>query len=259
MSLGQAITLVRFAVLCALFIGYCRSSYAAEIEVDLHRRPCQIRISGVIVHGDLLTFKSKLPNGCEIAKAGPIICLNSPGGDFSEALDLAGCVAKGYSTYLEPNATCESACSWIFIAGINHDRGGTSLGRSIHVTAKLGFHAPYIDPSFIEQQRDSNTPPLSIHDAVDAYDQAVSEIGKGILRLAKIHTSHGRLLPLIDASLLAEALVRSPKELLLVDTVGKVTRWNIGVTGVRKVLPRGKDDIAMACRNALAYVNEYWD
>lgn len=89
----------------------------ADIDVDLDRSPCEIRISNAITEGDLATLKSKLPKDFEVGKAGPTVCLNSPGGDFVEGLKIAHYVAEGYATRLEQNATCASACSWIFMAG----------------------------------------------------------------------------------------------------------------------------------------------
>src|SRR5262245_30641935 len=89
----------------------------------------------------------------------PVLCLNSPGGNFMEGLRIAKyllTVAADHevTTYVENGAACYSACALIFLAGRFNDRGGeTYPARFLHVGGRLGFHAPYIDPSDLEDKK----------------------------------------------------------------------------------------------------------
>jgi uncharacterized protein YecT (DUF1311 family) len=237
-----------------------RSALSADFEVDLQRDNCEIRMVGPIAPGDLSKLKSMLPDGYEPGKAGPTMCLNSPGGDFVEGLKIAEFIAEGISTNLQPGAICGSACSWIFMAGTNWSTGGSDLSRSMHATSRLVFHAPYIDPSATSLNIGTNvTSDELIKAAITAYNQATAEIGRGVLSLAKRHTTAGSPVPLIETSLLAEALVKTGKERLEIDTSDKAIRWNINVWGIQNLVPRNKDDVVSVCRNALAHANQFWD
>ena len=49
-------------------------------------------------------------------------------------------------------AECYSACGLIFLAGRVDDRGGESYpSRYLHIGARLGFHAPYIEATKLER------------------------------------------------------------------------------------------------------------
>jgi uncharacterized protein YecT (DUF1311 family) len=258
MVTNDARALLIAATWCAVTPILTTQLFGAEFDVDLERNQCEIRVSGTIVLGDLAKLKSKLPRGYEVGKAGPTMCLNSPGGDFVEGLSIAEFVADGFSTYLESGAVCASACSWIFMAGTNQSTGGSSLSRSMHYRSSLVFHAPYIDASTIVKEPTARPQALGPEEAIRAYNQAVSEIGKGVLKLASRRTTFD-LLPLIESSLVAEALINADKSLLYIDTVAKAVRWNIPVEGITGPLPKTKNDVVMACRNALAYANDFWD
>jgi uncharacterized protein len=246
-----------FAVACiAATFASCQPSHGAEFDVNLERSSCEIRVSGYIEQGDLAKFKSALPKGYVVGKAGPTMCLNSPGGDFVEGLDIAQYVADGFSTYLEQGATCGSACSWIFMAGTNQSTGGSSLSRAMHVGSNLVFHAPYLDSSAFHNNPAMQQQSASLDDVIKAYNQAISEVGKGVLKLASRRTSFD-LLPLIDSSLVTEALINTNE--FRVDTLGKAVRWNIGVEGAVGLPPKSKDDVITACRNGLALADDFWD
>jgi hypothetical protein len=221
-------------------------AYGADIDVDLERNPCEIRISGPIKQGDLKTLTSKLPSGYRVGKAGPTVCLNSDGGDFVEALDIAHFIADGYSTYLAPEAICVSACAWMFMAGTNYSTGGSNLSRLMNANSTLGFQGQRLDPAAVQQ--------LGPEKAAENYNQAV----RRLLTLAKQHTTSD-IRPLIETSLIAEALGRTGRDFLFIDTVGKALRWNIDIENTNHVIPRSRDDLIMMCRNALAYANQFWD
>src|SRR5205823_14121556 len=88
--------------------------------------------------------------------------------------------------------------------------------------------------------------PIAFVKVINAYNQAVGEIAKGLLKLAQKYDSPPTS-PLVPPTLLAEALVKVGNELLMVDTTGAAVRWRIKVEGYGGVVPRSKQDIARAC------------
>jgi uncharacterized protein YecT (DUF1311 family) len=230
-----------------------QGSHGAEFDVNLERSPCNVGVTGYIAKGDLAKFKAKLPRGYVVDRNNPTICLDSPGGDFLEGLTIAEYVAEGFSTHLEQGATCGSACSWIFMAGTNQSTGGSSLDRNMHVGSHLFFHAPYLDP---RASPDSATKAANVEDVIKAYNQAISEVANNVLKFASRRTTFD-LRPFMESSLVMQALIN--KEPFPVDTVGKAMRWYINLDGAIGLPPRNKDDIVMACRNGLAYANDFWD
>ena len=235
-----------FAMVVSAIIGSGSCAHSAGFDIDLHRSPCQIRLTGKIEPGDFIQFKSKMPKDYDPPLAGPTMCLASPGGDFLEALKIAEFVSEGILTKLEPGATCLSACGWIFMAGTNNSPGGTrSWTREMDASATLAFHAPYIDPSSLKTGS-AAVGELSLASVIQAYNQAVAEISEGLLKLAQKYDSPVTS-PLIPPDLLVEALSRVNDQKLMVDTVGSAIKWRIDVTGHAGVVPRRKEDIIQAC------------
>ncbi len=111
-----------------------------------------IEISGMIKKGDadrLAQFvQSRRLLNCLEAGYCPVnnvISLNSPGGNLSEALKIAKYIQKNqFITLLDKDATCESACSFIFFAGFSEYEGYFHSRRFAHDTAKLGVHRPAV-------------------------------------------------------------------------------------------------------------------
>jgi hypothetical protein len=85
-----------------------------------------------------------------------------------------------------------------------------------------------------------------------------TKVGGGLIKLAESTTSFATPALKVDPSLVAEALVKTGDELLEVKTVGQVIKWGIDVEGLSNIVPRTKDDVATACRNALAQANHFW-
>src|SRR5215813_13931915 len=231
---------------------------AANIEVlkpvhadDIDAFSCGIRISGEIKLGDLKILKEKSSDDFQATHLRKIICLNSPGGDFVEGLDMAEYIEQNeFETYLERNSVCMSACAWMFMAGQRFQHlAGDSVSRLMNSQATLGFHAPKVDVEAVRK--------LGVEVAARLYNQAVAEIGKRLLRIAN-YRPVGAETAQIDATLVAEALVRTGDELLLVDTVGKTIRWGIPVENAEHVVPNSRDDIVMACRNGFATADGRW-
>lgn len=231
---------------------------AAEFRVDPNANSCIIRLDGDIERGDLEKLKAKLePFGLGPTRAGPDLCLNSKGGDFVEGLRLAEFVSDGISTSIGAGASCESACAWIFMAGSHRDTGGSEWSRTMDARATLSFHAPFIDPSSLAVIG-GQPGPATAKKIIQAYNQAVSELGRGLLGLARISASKNAA-PLVPATLVAEALLKIGDDKLVVDTTGLALRWSVGVEGYRGAVPHSKEDVIRACVIGSAIGNEFWN
>ncbi|MBR0800010.1 DUF1311 domain-containing protein [Bradyrhizobium jicamae] len=242
-------------------LGLSPSGRAADFTVDLKRADCQLRMDGEIVAGDFDKFRKKLPRDYPPIEMGPTLCLNSPGGDFVEGLNIARFVSGGISTSIAAGNACESACGWIFLAGLSRNRAGTELSRTMDARATLSFHAPYIDPDKAATAAATPTTSgsLDLKASIQAYNQAVGEIGRDLLALAQKYATLDVSQPLVPPTLLAEALVKVGKDKLLVNTTGSAIRWSIRVTGYKGLVPRTKADVVRACITASALADQFWD
>jgi hypothetical protein len=114
---------------------------------------CNVRLSGPIVAGDNKKLESELdtvgprgaPSDHALGRYRTTLCLSSPGGSYSEGLQIANSLLEQhFRTMIEPNAICYSACTLIFVAGNFQFEGQYFPDRRLHVAGQLGFHAPYI-------------------------------------------------------------------------------------------------------------------
>ncbi|KJC51678.1 hypothetical protein UP09_01950 [Bradyrhizobium sp. LTSP885] len=236
-------------------------AWTADFTVDLKRTDCQLRMDGEIAAGDFDKFRQKLPKNYPPIETGPTLCLNSPGGDFVEGLKIADFVSGGISTSIAAGAACESACGWIFLAGLSRNRAGTELSRAMDAHATLSFHAPYIDVgnATITPGNPATSNSLNLKAEIQAYNQAVGEIGRNLLALAQKYATLDVSQPLVPAALLAEALVKVGNDKLLVNTTGAAIRWSIRVNGYKGLVPRTKADVVRACITASAAADQFWD
>jgi hypothetical protein len=172
-----------FAVLIALAGGPTEHASAADFTVlDPHaiNKPdvmffepqCNVAISGEITAGDyekveagLYAFALDLASrnvlnsppkyGRRISwtkkdKAHFALCLASEGGDLREALKISWLFGIGdWITVIEAGEPCLSACAMLFLRAAGPRFSLTEHvgygGRYAHYSAKLGFHAPYLD------------------------------------------------------------------------------------------------------------------
>jgi len=191
---------------------------------------CDIELSGQIVPGDLErlrgAFARILGTRWPEINSGEApyrpLCLNSPGGSLGEAIRIAQFVYENsISTVLPPNSVCQSACSWIFMLG--HERGPEvgGIARSMHYTARLSIHAPYIDLG--------NSETIHRETAELAFNQIIEGLGI-ILEIAnQLVLSDTR--PIIDSDFIETAFRHSNENWFEIDTVHKAGRWRISVFG----------------------------
>jgi hypothetical protein len=174
------------------------------------------------------------------------LCLRSDGGDFNEALAIIDAMG-GMPTVVPERARCLSACGIIFLGGqyrwSNSSGGGITPFRVMHVTAQLGFHAPYFAAQF------PRVVPFEI--AEQAFRSALGILIELNTRLARI-TSF-------------EATESFPRDLLIrmlstfgqnnfyyIDTVGKAGQYDIRLAGVPTIQ---LDDFSLfrLCGNAVTW------
>ncbi|MEZ5844040.1 MAG: hypothetical protein R3D27_09955 [Hyphomicrobiaceae bacterium] len=243
------------ACLGAVAIAQSTEASGLRIRYDPDASTCNISLVGTIRAGDLDRIKKAVPLSGAV-KAGPTVCLSVSGGDFVEGIKIARHVSSmAWSTHLQDGAICQSACSWIFLAGINASTAGTELSRTMHPTARLALHAPFIDVDKARRRLGASAP---VERVVAFYGQAVAELGGQLLAFANHRLTTG--VPILNPSLLAQALVKTGGDWLEVTTTGDAMKWDIEITGYPSPAPAAsRDDVAMACRNALAKANEFWD
>ena len=216
---------------------------AATISVrEVPRTGCNIHLHGEIVSGDAERFAEALDEHSERWARGdggfPILCLDSPGGSFREALEIVSHLLRdrivGAITYVPDGARCESACAIIFLAG-SKDNHALNHARVIHPNAKLGFHSP----SLLLRGKD-----FSADDIARSYSLALETVAQ-IIDLRKLNL-------FLPDSLLDGLLRTPPEDMLYLETIEQAARWNIGVFPVAFPEAASQLDWLNACENNIA-------
>ena len=115
-------------------IFFSIQSIAADIELGDRKT---ISLTGKIMQGDL----NKV---LKIIKANVVVAvvLNSKGGDLEEAIKIAQVVKElGLAVVVNKDATCGSACFFIFIAGSNRIAAGIDMDIN---AGNIAIHRPYL-------------------------------------------------------------------------------------------------------------------
>lgn len=236
--------------IAADFLELKHSKRAAYYAVVKPNEPCHFKLDGEITRGDLEKIKrmiTQLPERYSL----DLVCLNSPGGNFAEAIKIGSYFRKEkISTRLTKGAVCESACAIIFMSGSFHAfESGPAPWRVMHPQAKLGFHAP----ALVVPQGD-----YSAESVEQAYFVALKGISDTISKIILgEHVSEGigeegnKLS--MPVSLLGKMLATPSDDMTYVDTVDKVGRWKITL-GPRVVPPKlTATALANACVNHIEW------
>jgi len=213
--------------------------------------PCTHRLTGRIMQGDGARIGAVLTDVAshfEQAKledrevGGMFLCLDSVGGALVDALQIADIVLRhGIPTYLEPNATCVSACFWIFMAG-NHNMRETPW-RVLAPGARLGFHT-----GSLSSESRANFSSTDLADAVQLGMQALAELNAVFGQLGRL--SDGS--PVLRASLLRQMAATPFDQMYFIETVDDAGRWNIWVD-LPFAYSRTEEDFMRACRNRISW------
>ena len=185
---------------------------------------CAVSLTGPIEKGDADRLKAFLAENnfpeWDQYRTGRI-CLDSPGGSFSEGVELAKLFnTQGFGTGVEAGKRCESACALAFMGGTKiGDEEFRSPHRVLHPRAKLGFHAPNL--SIPDQQY-----------AKEAVNRAFLIAIEGIADILEARAAGQLVMP---QSLLIEMLRTPADKMHWVENVGEAAGWEIALTPV--VLP----------------------
>ncbi len=219
--------------------------FAAEIApVESHPMGCEYKVTGLINKGDAEKIDKVLKenNWYEVAARGWKICLNSPGGSFVEGVKLAKTFAKNsIGTVVAQNDVCESACAIAFMGGSSSHPEGENryVSRTMHPTAKLGFHAPALlitEGSYSKSEVDK------------AYEIAL----KAVVELSDMRSSGYE----IRESLFKNILETPFESMHYVDTVGKALRYKIDVSNVGISSGIVQNITINICKNAVLRIED---
>lgn len=258
-----------FLLVFAMFAATANIARSAEIEVldlkapltglpdwagaDDPKFKCHYRLKGVIEKGDLEKLKAvnQSHNEALLAArqepAGKIVCLDSPGGSFAEAVRFIEYFrTEHHGTMIEPGATCESACALVFMGGLFFVyEDGIYPFRILRQGGRLGFHSP----DLVVEGGDYSDVAVS-----NSYRLALQSIS-GVVRSLVMHVARNGK-PFFRPSLLATMLDTPPGAMEYVDTVDEAGRWDIFVMP-QPDMPGLTDGAAIQlCESATNWLND---
>ena len=238
-------SLMLFIALSMSLLIQLSPSSAAEIEpVENHPMGCEYKLSGLINNGDAEKIDKVLKENdwFEVAERGWKICLDSPGGSFVEGVKLAKTFAENsIGTVVAQNNVCESACAIAFMGGsyFNPEGENRYVSRTMHPTAKLGFHAPALlipEGSYSKSEVDK------------AYEIAL----KAVVELSDMRSSGYE----IRESLFKNTLETPFESMHYVDTVGKALRYKVDVSYVGISSGTVQNITNNICKNAILRIED---
>jgi hypothetical protein len=225
---------------------------------------CDLVLDGDIKKGDAKVLEEKLHEieGTWNAIAF-FLCLKSKGGDVQEALAISRFIRSyprpSIATIVEDGQTCASACALAFMAGGAPNRVGATPLRFLHPRAKLEFHSTFIpldsvtDADISAWLRDKNVP--QVRSTLTAtFDNGLRNLQSIISTFNNLSYSGDKVgQPWVRPSLFMEVFAQSKSELLCIDSVDKIGRWNINLFGFSPPSSLTKRMQFNACRNVY-----YW-
>ncbi len=226
----------------ACFLVVASPAFSASITTELKQQldgpnaQLVIHLSGPIAGGDAEQIKEIFLNSGLASNddhADLVLSLDSPGGSFAEALNIARVLnANGIGTYVDDGASCLSACAVAFMAGANIDTQITVRDRTLHPRARLGFHAPSLAVP--------DTGDVPARQLGEAFAVALSSIA-GILE-AEQYLGMSR-------SLIGKMIATPPDSMFYVTTTGMAGMWGIGVDAPAPALALTEQALSDTCAN----------
>ncbi|MEC3862510.1 hypothetical protein VK792_14550 [Mesobacterium sp. TK19101] len=217
-------------------------------------RACPARLTGAIAAGDLEKVKALdgvWPEPLDPTTAHQVVCLDSPGGSFAEAMRIAAHFYDvGIGTRLPEGAQCLSACAVLFMSGTRYFYEGVGNGRSshrnMHFTAQLGFHRPQLSLG-----RDGQFDAAAVERSFDLAVDASLEF----IRLS--NGRNGQTDTMVPADLIERMFSHRGDDFFFITTTGMAGRWRIGIDGwqVNRVL--GPAQAVQVCDNLTIWNSRY--
>lgn len=205
-----------------------------------------VSLNGQIEKGDLQRLTATIGDKSSQTGMPLLFKLDSPGGNFEEALLIARFVREQFlATRVEKGAQCLSACALIFMAGSSFNNSFSSKDRVLHVDAKLGFHAPTLVAT-------GGT--FDSSDLESAYDTALEQLGQTLMAIAR-YQDESWANPLIKPSLINEMMLRHGANFYFIDTIGKAAEFEIDLDLGGKIIRASQAGLLNACRNTIANIN----
>ncbi|ASY71337.1 hypothetical protein [Sinorhizobium fredii] len=234
------LVLVAFTSICFWVAGA-----SAAIISKSGNNLCILTLDGEIVKGDLARFEAlaatefKGFDGESTSK--DTICLNSPGGDLLEGVQLAELFYKrGVGTVIDRHSECYSICAIMFMMGIAQGPEVKFVNRRMHIAGKLGFHRPFLS---LDSDELVSTRALPI-----AHDMAIEAIVK-IMILANNPAPWSNA-TMIRPDLVQLMLKHVGADLYYIDTVEKAGRFNIELFGYEPAKGLNETQAYYACENS---------
>ena len=214
--------------LCLTLLGSALSA-ASISKQKKDDSECAISLQGEIEAGDSVqlskvaeSFYQELQLNDTLYErlASPVyVCLNSPGGSLLEGVELAKVISDfGLATRIPNNSVCLSACSIAFMAGsFGHPEGEVSFThRTMHPTAKLGFHAPSLNIPQGQYNEES---------VEKAYNVALQAV-------AAVSDLRANVIQEFAESIFIRFLRTPSSTFTYIDTVGSATRLGVRISPV---------------------------
>jgi hypothetical protein len=207
--------IVRWLAIVELVAFVCFGWSAAAADVShIGSKTCRYGLSGDIAPGDL---ESLTKSGIQ---RGDTLCLDSQGGSFVVGLDIAEWLAsRNIETVLTAEANCYSACAIIFMGGSDWEEIYLPR-RRMHLSAKLGFHAPYLSLPKAN---------FTAEDITVAYAIGLRAVAR-MMKLGEDRGGEG----FIPNRVILELLSKGPSDFYYVDNVLKANELDITLDGVPK-------------------------
>jgi hypothetical protein len=227
---------------------------------------CTIELRGRIQEGDAAKLESLLlsdefeggmptwlaldasPQGEKIISHA--LCLDSPGGDLSEALKIARTL--DYPTVVRRDAQCLSACAFLFLSGSltsSNSSGGARIPfRVLDIEGQLGFHAPFPEVSRIPDGLPRSAIPDFVNQFYSTGLNTIGAIDESIERMDSY-----RVTDRLPRALLLKILeTRGAENFFYIDTIHKAGLIDIRLSGVPN-LAIGADSYGRMCSNAMLW------
>jgi len=236
-----------------LLVVLSATAPARAAEISLSNKPgCLFELTGSIRAGDAGNFARMaaqhwqgIPAGHTEDNADRALCLDSPGGMFMEGNALATEVhERAIATRVGPGADCLSACALVFMAGRVRGAENDGKRRILHVTGRVGLHAPYVA---MDANREYSG------EAVNAFVPALTGLIADFIRHAAFRSAYQER-PSVSLGLLAEMMATPQDSMFMIDSVEKAARWGVDLDGIRATHRYSSGDYAQLCVNQLAWI-----